>query len=197
MARKMKVNGPRDEVSAIVWWLVLLSVTSMALMTRLYKIYEPDHVCWDETHFGKMGSWYINRTFFFDVHPPLGKMLIGLSGKLTGYNGTFAFSKPGDKYLDHNYVGMRIFCAVLGAFVAPFSFISTYDLSQSLVAASIAASFIILDVGFVTISQYILLDPILLFFISGSFMGSVKVMTAMRQVPFSFKWWFWLTWTGG
>lgn len=34
---------------------------------------------WDETHFGKMGSWYINRTFFFDVHPPLGKV----SSKIT------------------------------------------------------------------------------------------------------------------
>ena len=53
-------------------------------------------------------SRYINRTFFFDVHPPLGKMLIGGVGYATGYNGTFPFEKPGDLYLDHNYLGMRI-----------------------------------------------------------------------------------------
>jgi dolichyl-phosphate-mannose-protein mannosyltransferase len=55
-----------------------------------------------------MGSWYINRTFFFDVHPPLGKMLIALSGKLTGYNGTYPFEKPSDKYNGTKYEGMRI-----------------------------------------------------------------------------------------
>lgn len=94
---------------------------------------------WDETHFGKMGSYYINRTFFFDVHPPLGKvrrpfvlklvclqwnlssnstdllftllqMLIGLAGYMTGYDGTFPFVKPGDKYEHHNYWGMRGVC---------------------------------------------------------------------------------------
>lgn len=55
-----------------------------------------------------MGSWYINRTFFFDVHPPLGKMLIALSGKLTGYDGTYPFEKPADKYNGTSYEGMRI-----------------------------------------------------------------------------------------
>jgi len=35
-------------------------------------------------------------------------MLIALSGYLTGYDGTFAFEKPGDKFEDVNYIGMRI-----------------------------------------------------------------------------------------
>jgi len=34
-------------------------------------------------------------------------MLIALSGVLTGYNGSFPFEKPGDKYEGVNYVGMR------------------------------------------------------------------------------------------
>ncbi|XP_003247933.2 protein O-mannosyl-transferase 2, partial [Acyrthosiphon pisum] len=58
------------------WWLVLILLTVLSFGTRLHKVDEPDHVCWDETHFGKMGSWYINRTFFFDVHPPLGKVSV-------------------------------------------------------------------------------------------------------------------------
>nr|CAI5818079.1 unnamed protein product [Callosobruchus analis] len=56
------------------WWLAFSIICLLTVCTRFYKVHEPDHVCWDETHFGKMGSWYINRTFFFDVHPPLGKV---------------------------------------------------------------------------------------------------------------------------
>jgi dolichyl-phosphate-mannose--protein O-mannosyl transferase len=89
-------------------WLVFSFLMALTLWTRFHKIDQPPWVCWDETHFGKMGSWYINRTFFFDVHPPLGKMIIGAVGYLTGYNGTFPFEKPGDLYHDHNYLGMRI-----------------------------------------------------------------------------------------
>ena len=70
-------------------------------------------------------------------------MLIGLSGKLTGYNGTFAFNKPGDKYFDHNYLGMRIFCAILGMTIIPFTFITIWELTNSLSASFLSALLII------------------------------------------------------
>lgn len=36
------------------------------------------------------------------------QMLIALSGKLTGYDGSFPFDKPGDKYEGAKYGGMRM-----------------------------------------------------------------------------------------
>nr|CAH7738251.1 unnamed protein product [Callosobruchus chinensis] len=167
----------------------------LTVCTRFYKVHEPDHVCWDETHFGKMGSWYINRTFFFDVHPPLGKMLIGLSGYLTGYDGKFAFDKPGDKYENTSYLGMRLFCTALGASIVPMTFITVEEMTYSVNAAIYASLLILFDVGLITLTQYILLDPILLCFMMGSVTGAVKV-SSHRIPEFSVKWWLWLLFTG-
>ena len=70
--------------------------------------------CSLQAHFGKFGSHYINRDFYFDVHPPLGKMLVGLAGLLSGYNGGFEF-KSGNEYpADVPYTAMRILLASFG-----------------------------------------------------------------------------------
>ncbi|KAG7282452.1 hypothetical protein CRUP_018169, partial [Coryphaenoides rupestris] len=175
--------------------VLVLLVLGLSVSTRFYKLAEPPHVCWDETHFGKMGSYYINRTFFFDVHPPLGKMLIGLAGYVTGYDGTFPFVKPGDKYEHHNFWGMRGFCAALGSSLPVFAYFIALELSRSNSAALIAASLLIFDTGSITISQYILLDPILMFFIMGAVLSMVK-FNQQRSRPFSGSWWLWLLLTG-
>ena len=152
--------------SGKVFFLCLAVVGVCSLATRLHKVLEPQHVCWDETHFGKMANWYLNNTFFFDVHPPLGKMLIALSGHLTGYNGTFGFENPGHEYNGTKYEGMRIFCTTMGAFLPPLTAISVWNLTGSLVSAIAAGIMLTLDTGMIALTQYILLDSPLLFFIS-------------------------------
>lgn len=49
--------------------------------------------------------------------------------------------------------------------------------------------------GILTLTQYILLDPILLSFMMASLMGAVKVSSS-RIEEFSKLWWFWLIFTG-
>ncbi len=132
-----------DVVSAELWWFIFLVLMAANAATRFHSLSQPAWVCWDETHFGKMGSWYINRTFFFDVHPPLGKMFIAAVGHATGYNGTFPFEKPGDPYLDHSYLGMRAACTLLGAALAPFSFLTVWELTRSLAASAMAGAFVV------------------------------------------------------
>ena len=52
---------------------------------------------------------------------------------LVGYNGTFAFEKPGDLYEDHNYIGMRIVCTAMGAALIPLRYYYYTDNSIYLV----------------------------------------------------------------
>nr|XP_023684019.1 protein O-mannosyl-transferase 2 isoform X2 [Paramormyrops kingsleyae] len=122
-------------------------------------------------------------------------MLIGLAGHLTGYDGSFPFIRPGDKYEDHDYWGMRGFCALLGSCLPPVAYLTVQELSRSSTAALIAAATLVFDTGCITISQYILLDPILMFFIMGSVLCTVK-FNQQRHRPFSAPWWLWLVLTG-
>ncbi|KAI8927643.1 Dolichyl-phosphate-mannose-protein mannosyltransferase-domain-containing protein [Entophlyctis helioformis] len=176
--------------------IVALLITAIALWTRLYKINWAAYVVWDEAHFGKFAGHYIKRTFYFDVHPPLGKMINGFAGLIAGFNGTFEF-ESGAKYpAELSYGVMRFFNGLFGAFMAPLAYYTGIHLHMSQLGAILLAVLVIVDNAFCTISRFILLDSMLLFFTALSVYTLVVFRNYQKTSPFSPEWFFWLLASG-
>ena len=154
---------------------------------------------WDEAHFGKFGSHYLKREFYFDVHPPLGKMLVGLAGLLSGYNGGYEF-KSGEMYPeDVPFVAMRVILATFGVLMVPLGWYTAIELGMSARACHLVALmclcgtsvFILVrvledphlatDVAWLVISRFILLDSMLLFFTFTTVFGLSKFHNQQYQ----------------
>ncbi|KZV66535.1 glycosyltransferase family 39 protein [Peniophora sp. CONT] len=169
--------------------------TLLSCWTRFHKIGKADYVVWDEAHFGKFGSHYLKREFYFDVHPPLGKMLVGLAGLLSGYNGHFEF-KSGERYPEEvPYVAMRVLMATFGVLMVPLAWYTSVELGLSWRACHVIAMMVLFDVAWLCISRFILLDSMLLFFTLTTVFGLTKFHNQQYH-PFGFDWWFWLGFTG-
>jgi dolichyl-phosphate-mannose-protein mannosyltransferase len=126
----------------IAFWVLC----ALALVTRLYGINDPAKVVFDEVHFGKFASFYLRREYFFDVHPPLAKMLIAGAGYFLGYDGHFLFDNIGDDYVENNvpHIGLRVFCALFGILVIPVAFLTLKEMGVSLPAAIFGCMLLVL-----------------------------------------------------
>lgn len=141
-----------------------LLLTALATFVRLYRINDSKSVVWDEAHFGKFGSFYLKNEFYFDVHPPLGKLLVALSGYIAGFKGNFKFESGNSFPNDCNYIFMRAFNSMFGILCTPL----TYKTAMLMGYSQLTVWFITLQVTFemisLILSRFILLDSMLLFF---------------------------------
>ena len=84
----------------------------------------------------QFASYYLQRTYFFDVHPPFGKLLFAFAGWLVGYDGSFLFENIGDSYITNKvpYVAYRAMPATMGALTVPVVFLIMWESGYSLPA---------------------------------------------------------------
>lgn len=196
--KKKQVKKQQSFLQVLDEWEFLIApiiFTALAFFTRLYQIGKSDIVTWDEAHFGKFGSHYISRTYYFDVHPPLGKMLVGLSGYMAGYNGSFEF-KSGEKYPDWvDYTFMRQFNAFFGAVIVPIAYLTAKELNFKRPAVWLVTLMVLCENSYTTISRFILLDSMLI-------CGTVVTVFCwakfhrLQHKSFEPEWFFWLFMTG-
>lgn len=185
-------EDPRYEVVA------LSVITALAFFTRFYKIWFPDEVVFDEVHFGKFASYYLQRTYFFDLHPPFAKLLIAGVGYLVGYDGTFKFDKIGDSYITNQapYLAYRSLEAIQGSLTVPVLFLTMRQLNYSIAASSLASIIVLFDNAHVTETRLILLDATLLLSVACSVYAYVRFRNEQLKKAFTTTWWKWLALTG-
>ncbi|KAK4242335.1 Dolichyl-phosphate-mannose--protein mannosyltransferase [Achaetomium macrosporum] len=190
-AKAPGANSERD------YQAVFVVITALAFLTRFWGISHPNEVVFDEVHFGKFASYYLERTYFFDVHPPFGKLLFAFMGWLVGYDGHFHFENIGDSYIVNKvpYVAFRSLPAILGALTVSVVYLIMWESGYSLPACIVAAGLVLLDNAHIGQTRLILLDATLVFAMACSLLCYIKFYK-LRHEPFSRKWWKWLILTG-
>ncbi|KAI1096190.1 glycosyltransferase family 39 protein [Rostrohypoxylon terebratum] len=183
--------------SELDYKIAFVIITVLAFISRFWGISHPNEVVFDEVHFGKFASYYLERTYFFDVHPPFGKLLFALMGWLVGYDGHFHFENIGDSYIANKvpYVAFRAMPALLGSLTVSVTYLIMWESGYSLPACIVAAGLVLLDNAHIGQTRLILLDATLVLAMACCLLCYIKFYK-LRHEPFSRKWWKWLILTG-
>lgn len=142
--------------------VVLLALLSIAV--HFAWIGSPSTTVFDEIHFGKFISAYFTHEYYFDIHPPLGKLILAGWGKLWGFRPGFSFANIGDPFPDRAYIALRFLPSLAGALLPLVIYAIARQLKLSRTASLTAGVLIALDNALLVQSRLILLDSFLLLF---------------------------------
>ncbi|MDD2753065.1 MAG: phospholipid carrier-dependent glycosyltransferase [Candidatus Portnoybacteria bacterium] len=169
------------------WPFIFL--TALSLIIHFSFLSYPSQVVFDEVHFGKFAAAYSTGQYYFDIHPPLGKLMIAGFTKLAGIDPVFDFNNIGENMPAGTLFAMRFLPALFGAlFVLAFSWLAWLATRDKKIAL-LAGFLILLDNAFLVQSKFILVDIFMLFF---------EVLTLcffflwQRQKSFGAKWFSYL-----
>jgi dolichyl-phosphate-mannose-protein mannosyltransferase len=136
--------------------LELVVLTFLAAVTRLTAITHPRAIVFDEVYFRESALRYLDGSYFFDLHPPLGKLLLAGWAKLFGVSATAQSTDPA--------VVLRLLPALAGTALVAVFYLLLRELTASRKVATFGAALLLLDNAILVESRLILVDSMLLLF---------------------------------
>ncbi|XP_075690801.1 protein O-mannosyl-transferase 1 [Rhinoderma darwinii] len=178
--------------------LIVVTLTVLGLVSRLWNLCHPPAVVFDEVYYGQFISLYMKRVFFLDDSgPPFGHMLLALGGHLGGFDGNFMWNRIGAEYSSNVPVwSLRLLPALCGGLCVPLAYQIVVELGYSTWAGVAAALLILFENALVTQSRLVLLESVLIFFILLAVLSYLKFHSHQQSSPFCARWWLWLMVTG-
>jgi len=161
-------------------------VVVLSFATRYLRLWNPAGVAFDESHFGGFNENYLQGKYFFDIHPPLGKLTFAALGWVLGYrDGHCDFSNIGVPYDPENckYYILRSISAVFGSMLIPLVFSIARKFGCTNKGAVLAACLVNFDMLNLTESRLILMDAQLMFYSALSLWIALKFWKAFDPEP--------------
>ncbi len=141
-----------------------LIILAISTITHLFRFGYPTSVVFDEVHNAKFLVNYWQGNYFFDVHPPLGRLIETFFGYLTGANiAVFDYSKIGNALPDP-VILLRIIPVLAGILLPIIVYAILRQLNFSKLSAFTGAMLICLENSLIVQSRFILYDIIMLSF---------------------------------
>ena len=147
---------------SIKWHLIIVLTLSIVIHFAFFD--HPNETVFDEVHFGKFVSGYYTGEYYFDIHPPLGKLIIAGFAKIVDFEPQYNFTEIGKEFPDNKYLALRLLPAIAGTLLPLIIFLLILELGLSRMAAFAGALLIVFDNALLTQSRLILLDSFLLLF---------------------------------
>lgn len=153
---------------------------AIAIATRMFGLSSPRSTVFDEVYFKQDPAYYFTHHYYFDVHPPLGKLLIAGWAKLIRANPA-TMTAPGTSDL-------RVFIAIVGVTIVPLTYGIVRRLSNSRLSAGLAGLMVALDTALIVDSRFVVMDSLLV----ASGLAAVYAALRFRTQPS----WMWTIVTG-
>src|SRR3989344_3118697 len=168
----MNLAISKKELAGII---VLIAISSFL---HLFRLGAPAQPIFDEVHFATYASYYASRQVFWDMPPPLGKLIYGGVAKITGVKEPQSFihferddqNRPiihtanDEPWNNFPYISLRATSAVAGILLIPLVFLFARLLGLGSLPSFLGTLFITFDNGILLQTRLILLDGFLLFF---------------------------------
>lgn len=144
------------------WPLLLLLF--LAVLTRFWHLGYPAEVVFDEVNFGKYVSAYFTQEYYFEIHPPLSKLMIAGTAKLFGFQPGSDFDHIGEALDAKSIVALRFLPALFGVLFVAIVYWMGLALNFSRPAAFLGGFLALFDNALLVESKFILFDIFLLSF---------------------------------
>lgn len=145
-------------------WLAPALVALVALAVHLAFITHPASVVFDEVFFGRFAMDYLRGEDYFDVHPPLAKLIYGGMAALLGLDPAFDYARNGVPYPDLRYVWLRLPAHVTGVLLPLLFWALARELGLSRRAAFVVGLLAALDNAWLVITRTVLTDGFMVLF---------------------------------